>query len=189
MRPRPHSLNDEGVHRFTPRAVKRKHLAQNKEIIQKNSELHKCALAVLLSSCRSLNFPIARRANADLQRQISLMRAERLSLKGTQFQLECENAALRDKLDRCEERERRLIDERDRLKRKGAGVLDDGQVEVSTETFTPALAGVLMQSRAGHATTPGANHRSPPGFRSHAPLLHLARCLTCALKRLFRPPW
>lgn len=131
----PRLTQRRGCSPLTHRAVKRKHLAQNKEIIQKNSELHKCVLAVLSSSCRPLNFPIACRANADLQRQISLMRAERLSLKGTQFQLECENAALRDKLDRSEDRERRLIDERDRLKRKGGGVLDDGQLEVRSSTL------------------------------------------------------
>lgn len=59
------------------------------------------------------------------------MRAERLSLKGSHFQLECENAALRDKLDRAQERERQLVDERDRLRRHGGGPgLDYDQVEV-----------------------------------------------------------
>ncbi|EGU12392.1 Proteophosphoglycan ppg4 [Rhodotorula toruloides ATCC 204091] len=126
-------------------AFKRKHLAQNKEIIQKNSELHK--------------------ANADLQRQISLMRAERLSLKGTQFQLECENAALRDKLDRCEERERRLIDERDRLKRKGGGVLDDGQVEAMQRLLAQTIAhlqafGLMLPSSASLAASPAQSNTS-----------------------------
>ncbi|BGP06123.1 hypothetical protein NBRC10512_002611 [Rhodotorula toruloides] len=126
-------------------AFKRKHLAQNKEIIQKNSELHK--------------------ANADLQRQISLMRAERLSLKGTQFQLECENAALRDKLDRSEDRERRLIDERDRLKRKGGGVLDDGQLEAMQRLLAQTIAhlqafGLMLPSSASLAASPAQSNTS-----------------------------
>lgn len=70
------------------------------------------------------------RTNADLQRQISLMRGERLALKGTHFQLECENAALRDRLDRADERERQLIDERDRLRQGPASSYDPDQVEV-----------------------------------------------------------
>jgi hypothetical protein len=58
------------------------------------------------------------------------MRAERLSLKGSVFQLECENSSLRTKLERAEERERELL--------KAAGVernrwsgMDQDQVEVS----------------------------------------------------------
>lgn len=60
------------------------------------------------------------------------MRAERLSLKGTHFQLECDNAALRDRLDRAQERERQLIDERDRLRRNAGDdtLVDSHQVDV-----------------------------------------------------------
>lgn len=56
------------------------------------------------------------------------MRAERLSLKGAQFHLECENAGLKDCLERSAERERILTD--DKHRRGGKGGMDPDQVEV-----------------------------------------------------------
>ncbi|GAA5996347.1 uncharacterized protein JCM10292_007549 [Rhodotorula paludigena] len=143
----------------TYEAFKRKHLSQNKEIIHKNSELHK--------------------TNADLQRQISLMRAERLSLKGSHFQLECENAALRDKLDRAQERERQLVDERDRLRRHGGGPgLDYDQVEGMRIALANAVAalqafGLMLPSSASPTPSPQAYKEVPdvePASPSTLPL-------------------
>ncbi|GAA5901470.1 hypothetical protein JCM8208_001811 [Rhodotorula glutinis] len=131
----------------TYEAFKRKHLSQNKEIILKNSELHK--------------------TNADLQRQISLMRGERLALKGTQFQLECENAALRDRLDRADERERQLIDERDRLRQGPASSYDPEQVEAMRRALahaSAALQAVHLMLPTGATPMPSPEARIP-----HAP--------------------
>lgn len=130
--------------------VKRKHLAQNKEIIHKNSELHK---HVHIPSFTSISQPAdppshrSTRANADLQRQISLMRAERLSLKGSQYQLECDNAALRDRAERAEERERELKDERERIRRKGGGMDPDGvEVRLSSTLYRGCADGNCEQT-------------------------------------------
>ncbi|GJN88480.1 hypothetical protein Rhopal_001446-T1 [Rhodotorula paludigena] len=140
----------------TYEAFKRKHLSQNKEIIHKNSELHK-----------------------HVARQISLMRAERLSLKGSHFQLECENAALRDKLDRAQERERQLVDERDRLRRHGGGPeLDYDQVEGMRIALANAVAalqafGLMLPSSASPTPSPQAYKAVPdvePASPSTLPL-------------------
>ncbi|GAA5835437.1 hypothetical protein JCM9279_004540 [Rhodotorula babjevae] len=128
----------------TYEAFKRKHLSQNKEIILKNSELHK--------------------TNADLQRQISLMRGERLALKGTQFQLECENAALRDRLDRADERERQLIDERDRLRQGPSSSYDPEQVEAMRRALanaSAALQAVHLMLPTGATPMPSPDARTP----------------------------
>ncbi|GAA5833314.1 hypothetical protein JCM11251_005201 [Rhodosporidiobolus azoricus] len=128
----------------TYEAFKRKHLAQNKEIIHKNSELHK--------------------ANADLQRQISLMRAERLSLKGSQYQLECENAALRDRAERAEERERELKEERERIRRKGGG-MDPEAAETMRQALANAIAALqafgLMLPSSSPSSSSTSTHSTP----------------------------
>ncbi|GAA5933122.1 hypothetical protein JCM1841_000824 [Sporobolomyces salmonicolor] len=130
----------------TYEAFKRKHLSQNKEIIHKNSELHK--------------------ANADLQRQISLMRAERLSLKGSQFQLECENAALRDKLERAEERERQLIDDR-RIQHRGG--MDADQVEAMRHALANAVAALQAFGLMLPSGSPLSSPMSPPNYLRDTP--------------------
>ncbi|GAA5905668.1 hypothetical protein JCM5296_001802 [Sporobolomyces johnsonii] len=131
----------------TYEAFKRKHLSQNKEIIHKNSELHK--------------------ANADLQRQISLMRAERLSLKGSQFQLECENAALRDKLERAEQRERQLIDDRDRILRRGG--MDPDQVETMRHVLANTVAALQAFGLMLPSGSPLSSPMSSPNYLRGTP--------------------
>ncbi|GAA5863830.1 hypothetical protein JCM1840_005782 [Sporobolomyces johnsonii] len=131
----------------TYEAFKRKHLSQNKEIIHKNSELHK--------------------ANADLQRQISLMRAERLSLKGSQFQLECENAALKDKLERAEQRERQLIDDRERILRRGG--MDPDQVESMRHALANAVAALQAFGLMLPSGSPLSSPMSSPNYLRDTP--------------------
>ena len=80
------------------------------------------------------------RANSDLQRRISLLRAENLSLKGAHFQLECENAGLRDRLERSEERGRER--ERETLNEEGrARGMNPGQAEVSCVAWRGVMGG------------------------------------------------
>ncbi|KAL8278466.1 hypothetical protein RQP46_009156 [Phenoliferia psychrophenolica] len=77
---------------------KRKHLAQNKDIIHKNSDLSK--------------------ANATLQRELSVLRAENLSLRTSMFRLEVEVGNLRTRLQRAEDHEH----DKDRAGRVSPGV-------------------------------------------------------------------
>ncbi|CEQ39712.1 SPOSA6832_01264 [Sporobolomyces salmonicolor] len=153
----------------TYEAFKRKHLSQNKEIIHKNSELHKSgpALKPSIPECERTNpSRFARRANADLQRQISLMRAERLSLKGSQFQLECENAALRDKLERAEERERQLIDDR-RIQHRGG--MDADQVEAMRHALANAVAALQAFGLMLPSGSPLSSPMSSPNYLRDTP--------------------
>lgn len=126
----------------TSYTVKKKHLAQNKEIIHKNSELnklvpgggvpvsnsHSCLIPVSLSVCVSVP---ACRTNAELNRNITLLRAERLSLKGSQFQLECENASLRTRLQQAQDREQDLINQLEQYKTSDS-VVNNGNSPGST---------------------------------------------------------
>ncbi|KAM0792185.1 hypothetical protein ACM66B_004882 [Microbotryomycetes sp. NB124-2] len=102
--------------------VRKKHLAQNKEIIHKNSELNK--------------------TNAELNRTLTLLRAERLSLKGSHFQLECENASLRTQVDRAQQRQAELELRLERLQQRhgtGTGV-DQEQIDIMRQSLVNAVA-------------------------------------------------
>ncbi|GAA5874248.1 hypothetical protein JCM3774_000919 [Rhodotorula dairenensis] len=104
---------------------KRKHIQQNREIINKNSELNK--------------------EKADLQSQISLMRVERLSLMGSNLKLNIQLESMRKKLERAHQRHQDLVDERDRLKRSAAqhhhqGSVDRDQVEAMRHALVSAIA-------------------------------------------------
>lgn len=90
-----------------PSAVKRKHLAQNKDIIHKNSTLSKCVpSARLQTDGLSLTGGVVRRANADLQRELSVFRAENLGLRTSIYRLEVENGNLSARLKRAEDVDR-----------------------------------------------------------------------------------
>lgn len=86
----------------------------------------------LLIPKRSSDLPFfIYRLNAELNRTVTLLRAERLSLKGSHFQLECENASLRTALERAESRERELMARQEGQVRGSWGGMDQDQVEVS----------------------------------------------------------
>lgn len=73
------------------------------------------------------------RTNAELNRNITLLRAERLSLKGAQFQLECENASLRTRLEQAQDRERELINQLESLQSTANLTGKDGWSGTSNE--------------------------------------------------------
>ncbi|GAA5883369.1 hypothetical protein JCM16303_006714 [Sporobolomyces ruberrimus] len=103
-------------------AFRKKHQSQNKEIIMKNSELHK--------------------TNAELLQHRSVIQSQNLSLKGNLLQKEAELLSLRDRLWRIEEKERDTREELDRLRKRGGGTgqgvaLD--QVEIMRQALTAAM--------------------------------------------------
>lgn len=120
---------------------------------------------------RRLNsFNYARREKADLQSQLALMRVERLSLMGSNLNLNIQLESLRKKLERALDRERSLAEQNERLKRQRAAAVDPEQFEVS------ALLEAIEERKSSHARTGpgdaarlGRSDRRPAGVRPRPP--------------------
>ncbi|GAA5900578.1 shugoshin family protein [Sporobolomyces salmoneus] len=102
-------------------AFRKKHQAQNKEIITKNSELHK--------------------TNAELLQHRSVIQAQNLSLKGTLLQTEAELLNVKNRLHRSEENEKDLREQLERTQRRGGvnGGVNEEQVEVMRQALAAAM--------------------------------------------------
>ncbi|GAA5836594.1 hypothetical protein JCM5353_003728 [Sporobolomyces roseus] len=141
----PQSSNHQqfGVMLETYEAFRKKHVAQNKEIITKNSELHK--------------------TNAGLIQERSLMQAQNLSIRGTLLQKEAELLSVRDQLWRSEETQKELREELIRVNKRNGSVVDREQVEVMRNALATALNALqAFHSLLPSKSTPITHVNTPP---------------------------
>jgi hypothetical protein len=124
------------------------------------SNSHSCLIPVSLSVCVSVP---ACRTNAELNRNITLLRAERLSLKGSQFQLECENASLRTRLQQAQDREQDLINQLEQYKTSDS-VVNNGNSPGSTSITEQQLQVRIKYSlhNRSYGQAQGASQPSAP---------------------------
>ncbi|GAA6020034.1 hypothetical protein JCM11491_004905 [Sporobolomyces phaffii] len=133
-----------GIMLETYEAFRKKHQAQNKEIITKNSELHK--------------------TNAELLQHRSVIQAQNLSLKGTLLQTEAELLNVKDRLYRTQENERELREELARVRKRG-GIPNDADSNLvnqeQLEVMRQALAAAMIALQAFQCALPSPATTTP----------------------------
>ncbi|KAK4048699.1 hypothetical protein OIO90_005692 [Microbotryomycetes sp. JL221] len=125
-------------------------------------------IASMLTLLSELN-----KTNADLNRTLTLLRAERLSLKGAHFQLECENASLRTQLDRQHQRQQELERQIEQCTCShsitATAIVDQQQIDVMRQSLAHAVASLQacmailpMPSSPSPAAPPTTSPASAP---------------------------
>ncbi|KAM0754086.1 hypothetical protein T439DRAFT_346318 [Meredithblackwellia eburnea MCA 4105] len=124
---------------------KRKHLAQNKEIIHKNSALAKSI--------------------ADLNRTLSVFRAENLQLRTIKYQLDVELQSCKSRLARLEQREQDRQRDRQRLPGLDPATAEEMLQKVSASIDAlQAFHSLMSQPPVPFSPTRSSQSPSPPGL-------------------------
>ncbi|GAA5941825.1 shugoshin family protein [Sporobolomyces koalae] len=115
-------------------AFRKKHQQQNKEIIAKNTELHK--------------------TNADLLHHRSLIQAQNLSLKGTLLHKEAELLSMRDKLYRLEQSHQ--YQQQQQQQQLQSCSIDPEQVEIVRQALVQAVTALGSLIPTSSSTSPAS---------------------------------
>ncbi|GAA5846509.1 hypothetical protein JCM3766R1_002514 [Sporobolomyces carnicolor] len=161
-----------GIMLDTYEAFRKKHQAQNKEIITKNSELHK--------------------TNAELLQHRSVIQAQNLSLKGTLLETEAELLSIKDRLYRAQESERDLREQLDRFVSRcacAAGSSDASpsvnreQVEMMRHALATAMTALHAFQSALDNPSSGAARSQPRPIDEAPPVLARTRAVPTTRSR------